>query len=64
MGFVAMKTTAALAAAAVLALTGCNGGTGTQWRDFNTREAGSEIDQGSFGNATMNNSQVHSEASA
>ncbi len=60
MGFLAMKTTAALAAAAVLALTGCTDGTATQWRDFNTREAGSEIDQGSFGNATMNNSQVHS----
>jgi peptidoglycan-associated lipoprotein len=60
MGFVAMKTTAALAAAAVLALTGCTGGTGAQWRDFNTREAGSEIDQGFFGNATMNNSEVQS----
>jgi peptidoglycan-associated lipoprotein len=60
MGFVAMKTTVALAAAAVLALTGCTGGTGAQWRDFNTREAGSEIDQGFFGNATMNNSEVQS----
>ena len=57
MGFGAMKTTAALTAA-VLALTGCTGGTATQWRDFNTREAGSEIDTGYFGNATMNNTQV------
>jgi peptidoglycan-associated lipoprotein len=55
-----MKTTAVLAVAAVLALTGCTGGTATQWRDFNTREAGSQIDQGFFGNATMNNSEVHS----
>lgn len=53
-----MKTTAALTAA-VIALTGCTGGTGEQWRDFNTREAGSEIDTGYFGNATMNNNQVH-----
>lgn len=55
-----MKKTAALAAAAVLALTGCTGGTATQWHDFSTREAGSEIDQGSFGNATMNNSGIQS----
>lgn len=52
-----MKTTAA-SIAAVLALTGCTGGTTTQWRDFNTREAGSNIDTGYFGNATMNNTQV------
>lgn len=57
MGNGAMKTTAALTAA-VLALTGCTGGTTTQWRDFNTREAGSEIDTGYFGNATMNNTQI------
>ena len=57
MGFGAMKTTAALTAA-VIALTGCPGGTGAQWRDFNTREAGSEIDTGYFGNATMNNNQI------
>lgn len=57
MGFGAMKTTAALTAA-VIALTGCTGGTGAQWRDFNTREAGSEIDTGYFGNATMNNNQI------
>ncbi len=57
MGFGAMKTTAVLTAA-VLALTGCTGGTGAQWRDFNTREAGSEIDTGYFGNATMNNNHV------
>lgn len=54
-----MKTTAAITVA-VLALTGCTGGTITQWRDFNTREAGSEIDSGYFGNATMNNNQVQS----
>lgn len=52
-----MKTTAATLAA-VLALTGCTGGTANQWRDFNTREAGSDIDAGFFGNATMNNNQV------
>ena len=57
MGFGAMKTTAA-SIAAVLVLTGCTGGTANQWRDFNTREAGSEIDTGFFGNATMNNNQV------
>lgn len=57
MGFGAMKTTAATLAA-VLALSGCTGGTAAQWRDFNTREAGSEIDTGYFGNATMNNNQV------
>lgn len=57
MGFGAMKTTAAITAAA-LALTGCTGGTGQQWRDFNTREAGSEIDTGFFGNSTMNNVQI------
>lgn len=58
MGTRAMKTTAVLTAA-VLALTGCTNGT-AQWRDFNTREAGSDIDSGFFGNATMNNTQVHS----
>lgn len=52
-----MKTTAAVTAA-VLALAGCTGGTANQWRDFNSREAGSEIDTGYFGNATMNNNQV------
>lgn len=56
MGIGAMKTTAALTAA-VLALTGC-ASSNTTWRDFNTREAGSEIDTGYFGNATMNNNQV------
>ncbi|MCF2906369.1 OmpA family protein [Octadecabacter sp. CECT 8868] len=58
-----MKTTAVLTAT-VLALTGCTGGTATQWRDFNTREAGSEIDSGYFGNATMNNNQVQTDGSA
>ena len=57
MGIGAMKTTAATLAA-VLVLTGCTGGTVKQWRDFNTREAGSEIDTGYFGNATMNNNQI------
>ncbi len=53
-----MKTTVAITAA-VLALTGCTGGTGQQqFFDFNTREAGSDIDTGFFGNATMNNTQV------
>lgn len=49
-----MKTTATLVAA-VLALTGCTDGTGSAVRDFNTREAGSNIDSGYFGNSTMNN---------
>jgi len=53
-----MKTTAVLTAA-VLALTGCSAGN-TNWREFNTREAGSEIDTGYFGNATMNNTQIQS----
>jgi outer membrane protein OmpA-like peptidoglycan-associated protein len=57
MGIGAMKTTAALTAT-VLALTGCASGTTPQWRDFNTREAGSEVDNGFFGNAIMNNTQV------
>jgi len=52
-----MKTTAALIAA-VIALTGCSRGDGSQWRDFNAREAGSDIDSGFFGNAIMNNTQV------
>ncbi|WP_296420097.1 OmpA family protein [Pseudooctadecabacter sp.] len=57
-----MKTTAAFTAA-VLALTGCSTGAG-QWRDFNTREAGSEIDSGYFGNATAQNTSVQSGASS
>ena len=53
-----MKTTAAIAAT-VLVLAGCSNPSGqAQWRLFNTREAGSEIDMGYFGNATMNNTQV------
>lgn len=55
-----MKTTAAMTAA-VIALTGCTSGFGQQqWNAFNTREAGSDIDSGYFGNATMNNTQIHS----
>ena len=54
-----MKTTAILTAS-VLALSACTSGTSQQWVDFNTREAGSQIDTGFFGNATMNNTQVHS----
>lgn len=38
-----------------LALSGC----ASEWNDFNTRELGSEVDSGYFGNATMNNIQVH-----
>ncbi|WP_375280309.1 OmpA family protein [Pseudooctadecabacter sp.] len=57
-----MKTTAALTAA-VLALTGCSTG-GAQWSNFNTREAGSEIDTGFFGNATAQNTSVQSGASS
>jgi outer membrane protein OmpA-like peptidoglycan-associated protein len=49
-----MRPSAILLASAV-ALTGCTGGTINQWRDFNTREAGAEIDSGYFGNSTMNN---------
>lgn len=62
MGNGAMKTTAALTAA-VLALSACSTGN-TTWREFNTREAGSEIDTGYFGNATMNNTQVQTGASS
>ncbi len=59
-----MKTTAALTAA-VLALSACNNASGQrQWFDFNTREAGAEIDNGYFGNATMNNTQVQTGASS
>ena len=60
-----MKTTAALTAA-VLALSACtnNQTAQRQWFDFNTREAGSEIDSGYFGNATMNNTQVQTNASS
>ena len=59
-----MKTTAALTAA-VLALSACSSGSGQrQWYDFNTREAGAEIDNGFFGNATMNNTQVQTGASS
>ena len=54
MGFGAMRPSVVLATIAV-ALTGCTGGTANQWRDFNTREAGAEIDSGYFGNSTMNN---------
>lgn len=55
-----MKTTAVLSAV-VVALTGCSNEVGQQqWNNFNTREAGAELDSGYFGNATMNNTQVHS----
>lgn len=60
MGTGAMKTTAVMTAA-VLALTGC---TNTTWRDFNTREIGSEVDSGFFGNATFQNTQVQTGASS
>ena len=53
MGFGAMKKTAALTAA-MLALTGC----AQEIANFNSREIGSEIDTGYFGNATANNNQV------
>lgn len=55
-----MKTTAVMAAVMV-ALTGCANEVGQdQWNNFNTREAGSDLDSGYFGNATMNNTQVQS----
>lgn len=55
-----MKTTAAVTAV-VLALTGCSKEVGQQqWNAFNTREAGSNLDGGFFGNATMNNTQIQS----
>ncbi|SLN49651.1 OmpA family protein [Pseudooctadecabacter jejudonensis] len=55
----------AILSAAVLALAGCNQiAGGTQWQDFNTREAGSEIDSGFFGNATANNTSVQTGASS
>lgn len=56
MGNFTMKTSAATITAALF-LAGCSAGN-SQWREFNTREAGSEIDSGYFGNATMNNNQV------
>ncbi|PWG17873.1 OmpA family protein [Salibaculum griseiflavum] len=40
-----------IAASGLIALSGCAG----EWRDFNTREAGAQLDTGYFGNATMNN---------
>ena len=55
------KTALGVTATALL-LSGCAGGN-TNWRDFNTREAGSEIDTGFFGNATMNNISVQNGAS-
>lgn len=51
MGLGVMKMSAVLAALAV-ALSGCAAGTVNQ---FNTREAGADIDRGYFGNSTMNN---------
>ena len=41
--------------AMILGLAACTNGTGAAWRDFNTREIGSQIDEGGFGNSTMNN---------
>ncbi|PVA05900.1 OmpA family protein [Thalassorhabdomicrobium marinisediminis] len=55
-----MKTTAALTMTAVLALSACTQADSPAARNFNTREAGAEIDSGYFGNATMNNTQVQS----
>ncbi|HKL69846.1 OmpA family protein [Salibaculum sp.] len=49
-----MKRSLILAATALIALSGCDDLTNV----FSTREAGSEIDSGYFGNATMNNIQV------
>ena len=43
-----------LTGVAVIALTACNGA------DFTSRELGAEVDQGNFGNATMNNTLVQS----
>ena len=44
-----------LTAVSLLALSACSDGTfGQSW----TKEAGSQIDEGGFGNATMNNTQV------
>lgn len=53
-----MKRIAVYTALSVLALGACSQGTGTAWRDFNTREAGANLDNGSFGNSTMNNVMV------
>ncbi|WP_281983707.1 OmpA family protein [Thalassorhabdomicrobium marinisediminis] len=55
-----MKTTAALTMTAVLALSACTEADSPGARNFNTQEAGAEIDSGYFGNATMNNTQVQS----
>lgn len=46
--------------ALVIGLAGCS----NEWQDFNTREAGSELDSGYFGNAIMNNTLAHTQASS
>jgi outer membrane protein OmpA-like peptidoglycan-associated protein len=51
-----MKQSLILAATALIALSGCDDLANV----FSTREAGSEIDTGHFGNATMNNIRVGS----
>lgn len=58
----AMKSTAFIVAVAALVLTGCT--SRTAWDDFNTQELGSDIDTGYFGNATMNNTLAHTNASS
>jgi len=58
-----MKTTAAVAVAG-LVLTACSNAPAGQWQEFNTREAGSQIDTGSFGNATANNTAIQTGASS
>ena len=58
MGIGAMKTTAILTLT-VLALAGC---TDTTRHEFNTREVGSELDTGYFGNSIFQNTQVQTGA--
>lgn len=55
--------TALVLGVSALVLTGC-ANTNNTMNDFNTREAGAEIDTGFFGNATMNNVSVHNGASS
>lgn len=48
------RTRGLLAATSLLALAACSGGVGSTWN----QEAGSAIDDGGFGNATMNNTLI------
>lgn len=53
-----------ICSAALLALSACSNQPAGQWREFNTREAGSQIDTGSFGNAIASNTAVQTGAAS